>query len=67
MKYDDAYIELIEECPCNDKNELNRREGQMIREMNCVNKRIEGRTGKEYREDNKEYIKQKKKKEYPFI
>jgi len=61
MKYDDAYIELIEECPCNDKNELNRREGQMIREMNCVNKRIEGRTRKEYRQDNKEKIKEQSK------
>jgi hypothetical protein len=64
MKYDDAYIEEIEKCPCNDKNELNRREGQLIREMKCVNKRIEGRTKKEYEIDNKEYIKQKKKKKY---
>ena len=54
-QYSDAYIELVEEFPCNSKKELNRREGQHIRNAeNCVNKRIEGRTKKEYENDNKE-------------
>jgi hypothetical protein len=57
IKYDDVYIELIELFPCSSKMELNRREGELIRSMDCVNKRIEGRTKQEYYEDNKEYHK----------
>ena len=57
LQYTDAYIELLEDFPCNSKKELNRREGQHIRNAeNCVNKRIEGRTQKEYQIDNKEQI-----------
>ena len=57
MKYDDAFIELIEDYPCESKNQLTKREGELIRahKSNCVNCRIEGRTGAEYRQDNKEY------------
>jgi len=44
----DAYIELIENYACGSKEELNRREGELIRSMDCVNKRIEGRTPTEY-------------------
>ena len=45
IKYGDAYIELIENYPCNSKKELNRREGQHIRNTeNCVNKNIAGQT-----------------------
>ena len=64
LKYDDAYIELIELYPCNSKTELGRGEGIHIRQMDCVNKYIAGRTRAEYREDNKEYIKEKKKEYY---
>ena len=52
----DAYIELIELCPCTSKEELERREGHFQRSMDCVNVNIAGRTGAEYREDNKESI-----------
>jgi hypothetical protein len=58
LKCDDCYIEEIEKYPCNDKDELNRREGQLIRQMDCVNKCIAGRTRKEYLQDNKEHIKE---------
>ena len=58
-----CYIELLEKCPCNDKNELLRREGQLIRNMDCVNKIIAGRTLEEYYQDNKELM-SKKNKEY---
>jgi len=62
-KYDDVRIELIEEFPCKNKMELNRREGEIMRNNNCVNRCIAGRTkaeyDKEYYQDNK-----KKKKEY---
>lgn len=49
-------IELIEEYPCENKMELLRKEGEHIRNNNCVNKIIAGRTVKEYNEDNKEKI-----------
>jgi hypothetical protein len=50
----DAYIELIEEFPCDNKEQLNKREGELIREMECVNQRIAGRTKKQWVEANKE-------------
>ena len=62
VKYDDAYIELLEEYPCNSKEELNKKEGEYIRSMDCVNKEIAGRTEKEYKEENKEHYKQLSKK-----
>ncbi len=60
LKYDDCYIELLEDYPCKNKRELERREGQSIRfyKEKCVNCRIEGRTDKEWREANKESINQ---------
>jgi len=50
IKLGDAYIELLELFPCNSKDELSKREGELIREHknNCVNKMVAGRTGKEY-------------------
>ena len=51
-----CFIELLEAKSCSSKDELKQLEGKYIRELNCVNKRIEGRTKKEYYEDNKELI-----------
>ena len=48
------YIELYENYPCNNKEELLKREGEVIREIGTLNKIISGRTPKEYRVDNKE-------------
>jgi hypothetical protein len=57
-----AYIELIENYPCDSKEQLNAREGYWIRSTpNCVNKCIAGRSDKEWRNDNKETLKQKDK------
>lgn len=56
MKYADCYIELVEDFPCNSKEQLCGREGHFIREMNSVNKKIEGRTKAEWRVDNREKI-----------
>lgn len=64
MKYDDAYIELLEDYPCPSKTHLNRREGRFIRNMDCVNKFVAGRTKSEYYQDNKEDIAQQKKQYY---
>lgn len=55
-KYDDSYIELIEEFSCNNVEQLCKREGELIRSYNCVNKCIAGRSVKEYYEDNKDKI-----------
>ena len=57
----DWYIELYEDCPCERREQLMQREGQVIREIGTLNKRIEGRTDKEWREDNKTHIKEYKK------
>ena len=54
MKYDDCYIELYENYPCDNKEELRRKEGEIIRELDCVNKCVAGRTIKEYYMENKE-------------
>ena len=61
VKYDDACIELICDYPCDSKKELERKEGEIQRETDCINKKIAGRTDKEYRDDNKDKIKKKDK------
>ena len=62
------YIELVEHCPCENKEELLKREGHFIREMGTVNHQIMGRPAGEYQqnyiEQNKEYIKQRRQKYY---
>ena len=49
-------IFLFENYPCNSRDELTTREGQIIRkyehECECVNMCIAGRSKKEYYEDN---------------
>ena len=60
FKHGDAYIELLEDFPCKNKNELNKREGELIREHknNCTNIKIPCRTQyenhKDWYEKNKE-------------
>ena len=58
-----AYIELLENHPCNSKEELLKREGELIRQMRdvCVNKVIAGRSKQEYESDNIEKLKQYRK------
>ena len=59
---DNFYIELIEKYPCNDREELHKKEGEFIRELRpSLNKVIAGRTRQEYYTDNKEVIMQKRK------
>lgn len=60
IKYPDAYIELVESYPCNNKDELRQREGYWIKQLDCVNRRIEGRSMKQYRIDNKKQIQEKR-------
>jgi hypothetical protein len=53
---DNCKIELIEDFPCERKEQLDRREGELQRERNCINKNIAGRTLKEWYQNNKEQI-----------
>ena len=65
IKHGDAYIELLEHYPCNDKYELSAREGHWIRRCNVsVNKNIAGRTMAEYYQDHKQEISAKQKRYY---
>jgi hypothetical protein len=56
LKYDDVYIELLEEFKCENKMELEKREGELIRlhKNNIVNIYINGRTPDEWVKDNKD-------------
>jgi hypothetical protein len=58
FKENNYKIELIKYFPCETKAELTAEEGKCIRSMECVNKRVEGRNKKMYREDNKDKIKE---------
>ena len=57
MELGGHYIELVENYPCADRNELNRREGEIIREtVGCINKNIAGRTKAEWYQDYRERL-----------
>ena len=58
----DYSIVLLEQCPCNTKDQLLARERYYIESNECVNKKIPTRTHKEWVEKNREhYLKQMKK------
>lgn len=61
---DKFYIELIEEYPCNTKQDLLAREGHYIRERGTINKRIAGRTRTQWHEEHKEEQATKNKEWY---
>ena len=50
--WDDWYIELYEENPCENKEQLNKREGEIIREIGTLNSQIADRTPVERRKEN---------------
>ncbi len=56
------YIELYEYYPCNNRTELDKKEGEVIRDIGTINKRIEGRTKKEWCKENPDKIKENNKK-----
>jgi len=57
LQYDDAVIILIEDCSCENKEQLIRRERYWVENTpNCVNKCIPGRTFAEYYEANRAKI-----------
>ena len=56
LKDGNCYIELFEKYPCNSKDELKRREGEVMRSIECVNKKKWiGMTREEMKEHIKEY------------
>lgn len=57
-------IFLVEKFPCNDRMELLKRERYYIEKFECVNKTTPTRTPKEYREDNKDKIREIQKEWY---
>ncbi len=59
---DNVKIYLLEAYPCNSRDELHAREGFYIKQMECVNRVVPGRTAQEYYEDNRDKINAKKKK-----
>ena len=66
--WDDWYIELYEEYPCDNKLQLCKKENEIIRQIATINKigyrteEMKKKKDKEYREANKEAIKIKDKK-----
>ncbi len=61
---EDYKMELLEEYPCNNRAQLEKKEGEYIKNNECCNKQIAGRTIKEYYETNKEYFRTLNKKNY---
>lgn len=55
-------IILVEEFPCENKNQLEARERYYIDNNECINKNIPTRTNKEYYKDNKNVISERHKK-----
>jgi hypothetical protein len=57
--FKNCYIELYEEFPCESKEQLCKREGEIIRLIGTLNKRIAGRKMNEYHQDFKEIMNEK--------
>lgn len=62
--WDNWFIEIFELYPCSCKEELNKREGEVIRLIGNLNVRIAGRTQKEWIENNAEKVKEQQKEYY---
>jgi hypothetical protein len=61
LECEDYKIELIEECPCNNKEQLHKKEGEYIKNNECVNMVVAGRGKKEcaiidYQKNKEKYI-----------
>ena len=61
LKCEDYRIDLLENYSCINKLELNKKEGEYIKNNVCVNKVIPGRTMKEHYHDNKGELLEKQK------
>ena len=61
-EWDNWFIELYELYPCSCKEQLCKREGEVIRLIGTLNNNIAGRTNEEYRDENRDEIKEYNKK-----
>ena len=57
-------IVLLEDVPCERKEQLHARERHWLEKLDCVNRYIAGRSNKEYYQDHKDKILERKKKRY---
>jgi hypothetical protein len=64
IKQNNYEIVLVEDYPCDSRKELELREGEYIKNNVCVNERVAGRTHKQWEQDNRETLLQKKKQYY---
>ena len=62
LKYPDYKFEIVEYYPCENKKQLNKREGYYQRTYDCVNRNVAGRTRKEHYQDHVEDILKYQKK-----
>ena len=62
--WDNWYIELYEDFPCNNREQLEKREGEVQRQIATINNRIAGRTRKEYRKENRDKLMEQCKQYY---
>jgi hypothetical protein len=67
LDLNDAYIELLENFPCSNRDELKKREGELIRDNNSVNKNVAGRNRCQWYKDNKKTILEKQHERYNKI
>jgi hypothetical protein len=56
---DNCFIVLLENFPCISKDEKNAKEAHWIRTVDCVNKKMPGRTRRQYYDENIEHFREK--------
>lgn len=61
---DKFYIELVEDYPCENVEQLCKREGELIRQLGTLNVEVAGRSKVEYRAECKDRIKEQNHKFY---
>jgi hypothetical protein len=54
---DNFYIELYDEYPCENKIELEKKEGEITRQIGTLNQRVAGRSHEEYLKEEKDKVK----------
>jgi Uri superfamily endonuclease len=64
LECEDYKIELLEEYECNNKQQLEKKEGEYIKNYECCNEFVAGRTRKEWYNDNIDKVKERDKKRY---
>ena len=64
FQLENCKIELVELYPCNSKEELAKQEGTYIKDNDCVNKKVEGRSKQQWRKDHPEVAKEIQQRYY---